>query len=73
MDPKLKALILNEIGGLLDGDEIAGREITGVELANEFNDVTLLVTSDHEIFRLTVTLVTPLATLPKTEDTVTKI
>ena len=57
MDPKDKLAILGSFGDdLQDLDLPTGEVVTDTEVVNEANDITLLVTTNKRIFRVTLTL-----------------
>lgn len=57
MDPKDKFKILSAFADDLDDLELMpGETVESTEVSDEANDITLLVTTNKRIFRLTVTL-----------------
>lgn len=61
MDPAMKLAVLNDIGAAIEGDTVGGEVVDAVEIANESNDFSLLVTAQSLIYRVSVTLHTPLS------------
>ena len=57
MDPKDKFKVLSALADDLDDLELMpGETVESTEVSDEANDITLLVTTNKRIFRLTVTL-----------------
>jgi len=57
MDPKDKLAILGAMADDLNDLELpTGEVVEATEIVNESNDITLLVTTNKRIFRMTLTL-----------------
>lgn len=62
MDPKDKLAILGAMADDLNDLELpTGEVVEATEVVNESNDITLLVTTNKRIFRMTLTLHSMLA------------
>lgn len=66
MDPKDKLKILSAVADDLDDLELpTGEVVEATEVVNEANDITLLVTTNKRIFRMTLTLHSVLEVVPE--------